>query len=323
MINDLWYKNAVVYCLSGGDLHGRQRGRRRGLRRSHAQARLPAGLGASPRFGSCRFKPHRVVTTATMSPTITMSTHALEPSAISSNSPMPPGSAAFESSSIWWSITPPTSMPGSSRRARIRTHRIETGMSGRKRNPAMPTRALVFPGVQKSTWSFEPRARAWYFHRFYDFQPDLNTANPHVQAEILKIMGFWIQLGVSGLSHGRGAVRHRHQGCHGGEASRAIRHAAHLSRIFAVARGRRHHSSRGQRLTRHGHAVFRACGRSHAHDVQLRRQSKPVLRVGGRRRAALEEGTRSDKAPPEDGAMGHVSTQSRRVGSWAPDRDAT
>ena len=42
-------------------------------------------------------------------------------------------------------------------------------------------------------------ARAWYFHRFYDFQPDLNTSNPHVQAEILKIMGFWIQLGVSGF----------------------------------------------------------------------------------------------------------------------------
>src|SRR6266566_212113 len=41
--------------------------------------------------------------------------------------------------------------------------------------------------------------KAWYFHRFYDFQPDLNTSNPEVQAEILKIMGFWIQAGVSGF----------------------------------------------------------------------------------------------------------------------------
>ena len=41
--------------------------------------------------------------------------------------------------------------------------------------------------------------RLYYFHRFYDFQPDLDTANPRVQAEILKIMGFWIQLGVSGF----------------------------------------------------------------------------------------------------------------------------
>ena len=68
-----------------------------------------------------------------------------------------------------------------------------------KKKPRSANTGMVFPGVQKSTWSFEPRARAWYFHRFYDFQPDLNTANPHVQAEILKIMGFWIQLGVSGF----------------------------------------------------------------------------------------------------------------------------
>jgi maltose alpha-D-glucosyltransferase / alpha-amylase len=68
-----------------------------------------------------------------------------------------------------------------------------------KKKPRNANKGMVFPGVQKSTWTFEPRARAWYFHRFYDFQPDLNTANPHVQAEILKIMGFWIQLGVSGF----------------------------------------------------------------------------------------------------------------------------
>jgi maltose alpha-D-glucosyltransferase/alpha-amylase len=58
---------------------------------------------------------------------------------------------------------------------------------------------MVFPGVQKSTWSYDKEAKAWYFHRFYDFQPDLNTSNPKVQAEILKIMGFWIELGVSGF----------------------------------------------------------------------------------------------------------------------------
>jgi len=58
---------------------------------------------------------------------------------------------------------------------------------------------MVFPGVQKSTWSFDRLARRWFFHRFYDFQPDLDTSNPLVQAEILKIMGFWTQLGVSGF----------------------------------------------------------------------------------------------------------------------------
>src|SRR6202011_712168 len=68
-----------------------------------------------------------------------------------------------------------------------------------KKRPRNANKGMVFPGVQKSTWNFDPAARAWYFHRFYDFQPDLNTENPHVQAEILKIMGFWIQLGVSGF----------------------------------------------------------------------------------------------------------------------------
>jgi len=67
------------------------------------------------------------------------------------------------------------------------------------KKPANAGKGMVFPGVQKSTWTRDPQARAWYFHRFYDFQPDLNTSNPRVQAEILKIMGFWIQLGVSGF----------------------------------------------------------------------------------------------------------------------------
>jgi maltose alpha-D-glucosyltransferase/alpha-amylase len=68
-----------------------------------------------------------------------------------------------------------------------------------KRRPVNANKGMVFPGVQKSTWTRDPVAKEWYFHRFYDFQPDLNTSNPAVQSEILKIMGFWIQLGVSGF----------------------------------------------------------------------------------------------------------------------------
>ncbi|HJZ20701.1 MAG TPA: alpha-amylase family protein, partial [Bradyrhizobium sp.] len=67
------------------------------------------------------------------------------------------------------------------------------------KKPANADKGVVFPGVQKYTWTRDKVAKAWYFHRFYDFQPDLNTSNPLVQAEILKIMGFWIQLGVSGF----------------------------------------------------------------------------------------------------------------------------
>ena len=68
-----------------------------------------------------------------------------------------------------------------------------------KARPKDAASGMVFPGVQKTTWTWEKNARAYYFHRFYDFQPDLNTSHPEVQAEILKIMGFWLQLGVDGF----------------------------------------------------------------------------------------------------------------------------
>src|SRR5262249_18328581 len=68
-----------------------------------------------------------------------------------------------------------------------------------KKRPPSADKGMVFPGVQKSTWSYDSIAKQWYFHRFYNFQPDLNTQNPQVQSEILKIMGFWVQLGVSGF----------------------------------------------------------------------------------------------------------------------------
>ena len=58
---------------------------------------------------------------------------------------------------------------------------------------------IVFPGEQTTTWSLDRRAGKYYFHRFYQHQADLNTWNPFVRAEIQKIMGFWLQLGVSGF----------------------------------------------------------------------------------------------------------------------------
>ncbi len=58
---------------------------------------------------------------------------------------------------------------------------------------------MVFPGDQKTTWTYDARRGAWYYHRFYDFQPDLNMANPRVREEIEKIIGFWLQLGVAGF----------------------------------------------------------------------------------------------------------------------------
>ncbi|HEU5271169.1 MAG TPA: alpha-amylase family protein [Jatrophihabitans sp.] len=68
-----------------------------------------------------------------------------------------------------------------------------------EQEPSDRRQGIVFPGEQKETWTFQPQAGAWYFHRFYDFQPDLNWTNPAVRAEIGKVMAFWLQLGASGF----------------------------------------------------------------------------------------------------------------------------
>ncbi|MEV6376058.1 alpha-amylase family protein [Micromonospora musae] len=68
-----------------------------------------------------------------------------------------------------------------------------------EQEPPDRTQGMVFPGEQKETWSYDRTAKAWYYHRFYRFQPDLDMANPAVRAEVKKIMSFWLQLGVSGF----------------------------------------------------------------------------------------------------------------------------
>ncbi|WP_207483404.1 alpha-amylase family protein [Arenibaculum pallidiluteum] len=65
--------------------------------------------------------------------------------------------------------------------------------------PENADEGVVFPGVQESTWTYDQEAGAWYFHRFYKHQADLNVANPEVRREIERIMGFWLELGVSGF----------------------------------------------------------------------------------------------------------------------------
>ena len=57
----------------------------------------------------------------------------------------------------------------------------------------------TFPDQEKSVWTFDKQAGQYYLHRFYKHQPDLNVANPLVRDEIAKIMGYWVQLGLSGF----------------------------------------------------------------------------------------------------------------------------
>ena len=65
--------------------------------------------------------------------------------------------------------------------------------------PKAQHEGIVFPGAQTETWTYDDAAEAWYFHRFYDFEPELNHANPAVREEMRKIMAFWLRLGVAGF----------------------------------------------------------------------------------------------------------------------------
>jgi maltose alpha-D-glucosyltransferase/alpha-amylase len=198
MISDLWYKNAVIYCLSVGtymDANGDGIGDFKGLLRrlDYLQGMGITALwlmpfqpspgkdagydvadyyGVDPRYGTlgdfvefthaCKQRGLRVLIDLVVNHT--SNTHPWFQSARSD--PKSP----YRDWYVW-----------------------------SKKKPRNATSGVVFPGVQKSTWNYDEAAKAYYFHRFYDFQPDLNTANPEVQAQILKIMGFWLQLGVSGF----------------------------------------------------------------------------------------------------------------------------
>jgi len=64
--------------------------------------------------------------------------------------------------------------------------------------PANPAES-VFPGEETGVWNLDERTGQYYLHSFYSHQPDLNVANPRVREELEKIIGFWLQLGVSGF----------------------------------------------------------------------------------------------------------------------------
>jgi maltose alpha-D-glucosyltransferase/alpha-amylase len=198
MINDLWYKNAIIYCLSIGtylDADGDGIGDLTGLmsRLDYLQGIGVTAIwlmpfqpspcrddgydvadyyGVNPRYGTlgdfveftqgCRQRGMRVLIDLVVN-------HTSDQHSWFQEARRDPQSK-YRDWYVW-----------------------------SKKKPKNAASGVVFPGVQKTTWTYDEAAKAYYFHRFYDFQPDLNTANPDVQAEILKIMGFWLQLGVSGF----------------------------------------------------------------------------------------------------------------------------
>ena len=58
---------------------------------------------------------------------------------------------------------------------------------------------VVFPDQEDSNWAFDERCGRWYLHRFYSHQPDLNVANPAVRDEIAQVVGYWLDQGLAGF----------------------------------------------------------------------------------------------------------------------------
>ena len=58
---------------------------------------------------------------------------------------------------------------------------------------------IIFTDTEKSNWTWDPIAKAYYWHRFFSHQPDLNYDNPLVLEEVLRVMRFWLDMGVDAL----------------------------------------------------------------------------------------------------------------------------
>ncbi len=58
---------------------------------------------------------------------------------------------------------------------------------------------IIFQDFEASNWTWDPVAKAYFWHRFYSHQPDLNYDNPAVQEEVFKVLDYWVDMGVDGF----------------------------------------------------------------------------------------------------------------------------
>ena len=85
-----------------------------------------------------------------------------------------------------------------------RTTPSATGTSGRTRSHRYEDARIIFTDTETSNWTWDDQAGAYYWHRFFSHQPDLNFDNPEVQEAMLEVLRFWLDLG-----HGRLPARRR------------------------------------------------------------------------------------------------------------------
>ena len=94
-------------------------------------------------------------------------------------------------------LRPAPVVPRGARRPRVAAPRLVRVVEEAARRPG--ARAWSSRASSRPRGRATRRRKQWYFHRFFDFQPDLNMQNPAVREEIRRIMGYWLELGVSGF----------------------------------------------------------------------------------------------------------------------------
>jgi maltose alpha-D-glucosyltransferase/alpha-amylase len=86
-----------------------------------------------------------------------------------------------------------------------RARRAEPGTSARdfyvwsETPDKYPDARIIFKDYELSNWTWDPLAKAYYWHRFYSHQPDLNFDNPQVRKALFQAMDFWLEMGIDGL----------------------------------------------------------------------------------------------------------------------------
>ena len=77
--------------------------------------------------------------------------------------------------------------------------RTATSTSGATRPTSTRDARIIFKDFEPSNWTWDPVADAYYWHRFYHHQPDLNFDNPRVREAVFDVIDFWLEMGVDGL----------------------------------------------------------------------------------------------------------------------------
>jgi len=151
-----------------------------------------------------------------------------------------------------------------------------------KKRPKDANKGMVFPGVQKRPGRMIPTSASTTSTASTSSSPIMNTSNPEVQAEVRKIMGFWLQLGVDGFRMDALPFVIQKKG----PQLRDVEQYPMLRDIREFLQWRRGDSiilAEANVVPKTKHALLRRRRRPHAHDVQLPCESGAVLRAGQRR----------------------------------------